>query len=274
MLTIYSTFLDHGCDQARINNFIYTERTLKFSYLKRMNHNTVMHLRPNDKRARNTITMIWIMLFLEFCMLGSSYLQYQLLQLVDEGEQFELSVFEANDLREKVIGILYTACYIISGVIFIQWFRRAYYNLGLLGVKLEHTNGWAAGGWFMPVLCLYVPYNIMKELYTKTRILLESKEIPLHGSLTTSAIGWWWGFWIVANVLGQIVFRMSLKAESFEELENVTVLSMYSSAVSIPLAFLALKIVKDYSRTEHLLQQVETPSDEEPGELPAEPVPV
>lgn len=213
-------------------------------------------LKPNQQRAKNAILLIWIVLALEILAILSSLLQYDLLQTAINGGEISEESANSNDLREQVIAILYLIAYVISVVTFILWFRRAYFNLHLKVKHLSHPEGWAAGSWFVPFTNLYRPYQIMKELYQETKALLVKKEIFFKGDLATSTLGWWWALWLLNNFAGQIVFRYSLNAESLEELNTTTVLGIFSNIIGIPLALLAIKVIKDYANVESLLHEV------------------
>jgi len=53
-----------------------------------------------------------------------------------------------------------------------------------------------------------------------------------------------------------------MKAETIEELTVATIASMISNIVGIPLAFLAIKVIKDYSRVEPLLNEIRLKEDQ------------
>lgn len=226
-------------------------------------------IRPNEHRAKNAITLIWVMLILEAVSLISGYFQYDLLRNVANGVETSTDAANANDLREQIIAIIYMMAYIVSIVTFILWFRRAYYNLHQKIDYLSYSEGWAAGAWFVPIVCLYRPYQIMKELYTETKELLSRSELETIGgisastsknlsarsiditdNLSTGRLGLWWAFWIISSILGQIVFRYSREAETIDELINLKIIDMVSSIISIPLALITIKVIKNYSEVE------------------------
>lgn len=214
------------------------------------------NLRPNGQRAKNAITLIWVILALEIISFISSYFQYDLLQTAANGGEVSTEWANTNDKREQILGIIYLIASVISAMTFIQWFRRAYYNLNLKVGHLAQTEDWAAIGWFVPFICLYTPYLIMKELYQKTKELLDKNGEHLYEIFSTRALGWWWALWIINNAFGQFVFRYSMKAESIEELTTSTIASMVGNIIGIPLALITIKIIKDYSNVEpHLLEQ-------------------
>jgi hypothetical protein len=224
----------------------------------------VEKLRPNDQRAKMAITLIWITLAMDAISMISGYFQYNLLQTAASGTTISPEDANANDLREQLIGIIYLPIFIFSAVTFIQWFRRAYFNLHLRIKYLNYTENWAAICWFIPFVNLYRPYQIMAEMYNETKELLTKKGILTQVSLSTSFVGLWWFFWILAGVIGQATFRYTMRAESIEAMTNATLLGMLGNLISIPAAVLAVRVIKDYAEVEPLLAQIN--DDKEGGE--------
>jgi hypothetical protein len=214
------------------------------------------NLKPNQQRANNAIILIWIVLVFELISLISGCFQYDLLQTAANGGEISTEAATANDTREQLVGIMYLIAYVFSAITFILWFRRAYFNLHQKVTYLAHSESWAAGSWFIPIVCLYRPYQIMKELYQETKKLFIRKGININSNFTTSYLGWWWTLWIINGLIGQFVFRYSLKAESIDELIVSTVASIMANLVGIPLALITVKVIKDYSSIEMLLSEV------------------
>ena len=212
-----------------------------------------LDLKSNEERSKILISFIWIVLILEIISLISSGLQYNLLQTVSNGGRITNEAANANDLREQIIGILYLVAYIISGITFIMWFRRAYFNLHQRVENLSFTEGWAAGSWFVPFVNLYQPFQIMKELYEETKKYINNKDESLQIDLSTRFLGVWWTFWILNGILGQIVFRLSRHADTLPKLLTVTILSIISGFLGVILGIVTLRIIKDYSKIEGLL---------------------
>lgn len=210
-------------------------------------------LRPNEQRAKYAVALIVIVLVLEFVSLVSGYMQYDLLKKVANGAELSVEKANANDLRERMVGIVYMIAYVVSAVTFIRWFRRAYYNLHLRVNGLSFSAGWAAGSWFVPILNLFRPFQIMKELYVKTKDILILNGMNLKNEFSTHLLGWWWALWIIDGVLGQFVFRFSRTAESVEELTTLTITSMTSNVIEIFLSLITIKVIKDYASQEPLL---------------------
>ena len=216
--------------------------------------NKTQDLKPNGQRAKYAIMLIWILLLLEIILLISNYLQYDFLQIVAIGGDFSMEYAELIDSRARAITNVYLIAWVVSAVTFIQWFRRAYFNLHLKVSHLSQTEGWAAGSWFVPIINLYRPYQIMKELYMETNELLIKNKFSVSGGLTTNVLGSWWTLWIISTFLGQIIIQS--KGESIEEMITSTGLIMILNVLKIPLALIAVKIVKDYSKVEPFLNEI------------------
>jgi small-conductance mechanosensitive channel len=204
-------------------------------------------LEPNGQRAQKAITLLWIVLGLEIVMLISGYLQYSLLWAIAGGDEVSAETLNENDLRETIIAIIYFIAYIVSTVTFLLWFKRAYSNLHKKVTGLPYTAGWAVGSWFVPIINLYRPYIIMKKLYCETKKLVNNE------TLSTRSLGWWWAFWLIGGFINNIGLRYSLKVETVEELMASTTISMIGNIIGIPLALITIKVVKDYSEVEPLL---------------------
>jgi len=216
------------------------------------------NLRPNKQRARNAIMLIWI----EVVLLISGYLQYELLNQWANGGEISIESADANDSREQILGIVYMIAYILSSVMFIQWFRRAYYNLHQKTNHLSYSEGWAAGAWFVPILNLFRPYQIMKELYNETKNLLLKNELNISKSFSTNLLGLWWTLWIIGSFLGNFIFRFTMNAETIHEFISATTFSMVLNILGVPLALIAIKVIKDYSNIEPLLNEINNQEEE------------
>jgi hypothetical protein len=209
--------------------------------------------KPNEGRAKLAITMIWIALAFDIMSLVSDGFQFDLLQRMASGVDFTTEEAENNDTRQQLLAGVNLIVIIISGVTFIQWFRRAYFNLHTKVKDLRYTEGWAAGSWFVPFTNLIRPKQIMNELYERSDALLTQRSANYTQKISTSLLGWWWGLWIISGILNQISLRIGLNADTADELINSTVLGLIATAAGLPLAFVTVKVIKDYAAVEPLL---------------------
>ncbi|MDD5149340.1 MAG: DUF4328 domain-containing protein [Flavobacterium sp.] len=213
-------------------------------------------LKPNEQRSQNAILLIWIALAMNCISLISSYFQYDLLQTAANGGKISAEDITSNDNREQAIGIIQIIVFAVSAITFIQWFRRAYFNLHLRVNHLSHSEGWAAGCWFVPIINLFRPYQIMKELFQETHLFLKRNDIFTNEHFSTSSLSLWWTFWIIDRFFGQFVFKYSMKAETIDELTTSTIAEMVSNGIGIVLAIITVNIITEYSKLEPLMHKV------------------
>ena len=218
-------------------------------------------LKPNHQQSKNLIILIWIVLILDVVSFISSYYQYTLLQAIANGHNFPIETLTANDTRERYIALAYLAAFIISAITFAEWFRRAYYNLHQKVSHLSHNEAWAAGSWVVPIINVYRPYQIMKELYRETKEYLTHHGIEINQSLSTKYLGYWWALWITNGVIGNGLFRISIKAKTLDEITSLTIGYMISYIIGIALAFITLKVIRDYAKIEPLLNEIKNNDD-------------
>lgn len=209
-------------------------------------------LRPNLQRAKMAKIFIVLVLFFDLISIGSSYLQYTLLHDYQMGEYISDEMASANDTREQIVAIFYTIATFGSIITFLMWFRRAYYNLNQRKTS-DYSDGWAVWSWFVPIITLFRPVQIMNEMWAETTKLIKQYT---HDYVSTSKIqiSIWWILWLLTGIISQISMRITLRAETISELIDSTILDLICSALGIPLALFTLLVIHSYSqKEEHLL---------------------
>jgi hypothetical protein len=66
--------------------------------------------------------------------------------------------------------------------------------------RLRFTPGWAVGWWFVPFANLVKPFQTVRELWKAS----DPGAPDWWGSETLPVIGWWWGGYVVFNILDGI----------------------------------------------------------------------
>jgi hypothetical protein len=120
-----------------------------------------------------------------------------------------------------------------------MWMHRAFRNLPALGAtNLRWSPAWAAGGWFIPVANLVIPYLVARELWRATnppepRILLEG----------------WWAAW----VLGLLLFVFNFVISQFNLIAALVLDVPYRALVMVAgLLFIAIvRAVTSRQRARH-----------------------
>lgn len=217
-------------------------------------------LKPNEERARQAMLLIAIVLLCYIANIISSVLQLVLLLQVEQGVEVSDEALEQNDLREQIVAIITLVTFIVSVVTFIRWFRRSYYNLQQLTIT-SYTHKDAAIVWFIPIINLFRPYKIMKELYTSTWKLLQTKAKYQATSIFYGFVNLWWTLWIISTISGHVSFRLTKNAENLEEFINVTYANLADNLINIPLSLVTMKVIHQYHSWEKELPNLEKEQD-------------
>lgn len=65
-----------------------------------------------------------------------------------------------------------------------------------------------------------------------------------------SSISLWWLLWIVSNALGQVVYRLTDRAEELQDFINLNMLAQVSEVSTILLAFATLSVINTIYRAQ------------------------
>ena len=172
----------------------------------------------------------------------SSMLEVKLINDMTTGN-FDNSTIEdqanLNDLRQQLVGIIQFSLFIITGVVFLRWIYFSNSNSRSLGASgMQFTPGWTIGYYFVPFLNFYKPYRAMKEIW-------KTSKDPKNWEMvkTPSLFPQWWTLWLIAGFLGNLSFRLTMRAEELNELFVSSSVTLASDLVEIPLALIAIKLV-------------------------------
>ncbi|MEL4307056.1 DUF4328 domain-containing protein [Joostella sp. CR20] len=209
----------------------------------------------NSKRAKLLKTVFWSLMVLAVIGLVPGYLEIQLLKRAQLGDFISESEVNTSDAIQGVIGMLQFVIYIVSVVVFLNWFRRAYGNLHRLKVPLDHKESMAVWTWFIPFIVLFRPVQIMNEIWSKTQAVIK-KFNPFYAKTSGKLIiGAWWALFLISNFVGKYVLKTAFKQDTIEDLINGSQAILYSDLIQIPEALLVILIVSKVSRMETMLAE-------------------
>ncbi len=216
-----------------------------------------MKLLPNDSRADAAKTLIKVTLFVyvTFCLLNIFYIN--LAYFAIRGEVLPYETVTLVETFTAFVAVIHLIVFILSALTFIQWFRRAYFNLHLQNIsRLRWKEGWAAGAWFVPIISLYVPYQIMKDIWSAT--LDKIKKHHLTSEYPSDVIGWWWAAFLISNILSNIYMQLEMRgvADSPEGFLNLQFLDLFSNCISIAGAILTVKMIRIYTEMESKMHDI------------------
>ncbi|MEX2174889.1 MAG: DUF4328 domain-containing protein [Pirellulaceae bacterium] len=96
-----------------------------------------------------------------------------------------------------VVGLVLTRLVIIG--FFLTWLYRVHDNLTLLGHhELDSRPVWAVLCWFVPILNLFCPYQVVCEIWRRS----DARSLSAaEGTISIALVGWWWALWLSTMVL-------------------------------------------------------------------------
>lgn len=128
---------------------------------------------------------------------------------------------------------------LVVGVCFLVWTYRLNRNLRVLGVAgLKFTPGWAVGYFFIPIISLWRPYQVFREIWQAS----DPGPAPRSGRAwqnlpAPALLGFWWVLLLVTNV----VDRLSAQTPNNADTE------ITSAVFSLISAVLAVAVVRVFT---------------------------
>jgi Domain of unknown function (DUF4328) len=155
----------------------------------------------NSQRIRYAILFQWIVIGATLLALASTVLEYLMMQKMAAGIKVPHAQIEASDWRQQAIGGTQLVLILMAFIGLVLWAHRAYANLHRLHKtpRPRHAEGAAGWGWFVPIMNLWYPYQVMKDLWVLTQRYAQPDE-AIRYERDNGLIGGWWLLRIFALV--------------------------------------------------------------------------
>jgi hypothetical protein len=197
-------------------------------------------------RARWALALLGVTVAAEMLSLLALGLQRSLL---DRGlGQITLSEWQTSTGRVSHLATVELILYVVTAIAFLLWLHRCYRNVIQLGGEdLRYTPRQAVYYWFIPVLNLFRPKQILDELWRTTA--------PLDGRDTgeakkTSLTAFWLCALITSGVTGRIAVGMGEGSIGDLKLTNAWLIA--SCVAEIAAAALAYRLVNSLTTRQEL----------------------
>jgi hypothetical protein len=154
---------------------------------------------------------------------------------------------------------------------FCMWFYQAYKNLLALGnASLTYSPGWAAGSFFVPILNLFRPPKIAKEIWQGSDPAgLDRDRINFTYDQSTPIISFWWISFLLARILDNIGGNI-FKEDDITRIKNSTVFFGLSDiALACAAVFAILLVLEVRKRQEDRYQRFQALSAQYAEQPPA-----
>jgi Protein kinase domain/Domain of unknown function (DUF4328) len=145
---------------------------------------------------------------------------------------------------------------LVTAVLFLWWFRRAYRNLAALGARgLRFAGGWAIGAWLVPILSLVRPKQLLNDIWRAS-----DPDLPLDNDGSwrrkpvPSVLTWWWLAFLASMTARAIttesvhslavLMTFGLASRPLDQVQPTSGIQSLADLLSIVAGLLALRIVR------------------------------
>lgn len=112
----------------------------------------------------------------------------------------------AGDWAVGLIMLVDSLVFLIGAVVFLVWLYRVRVNLPALGIDdVRWSPGWAVVWWFVPIMSLFRPYQVVKETWQASSADARPgkwREVPVP-----PIFKWWWGMFLVGSIVSWVADR-------------------------------------------------------------------
>lgn len=211
-----------------------------------------------NKRTQLLFWILVILLVLSIVAVFSDLAQAKLINRAIRGETITESEAIANDARQAAIGFGQTVLYIASFVVLCMWIYRANKNLrSLRAAGLRFTPGWAVGWFFIPIVNLFRPYQVVSEIWKASDPKVDTTDDTSWKAVATSPIvGCWWALFLISAFVAQIAMRLVFSGIELSDLLNATYAYMVSDGLDVAYLLTTIFMVQGISQFQEAKNKV------------------
>jgi len=196
------------------------------------------------RRSAIAIGLLLVCAVADFLAIAAEVGDYHLVSQLRSGAYVSLAAASTADNRVHDLGWVQIGLFVATAVAFIAWFRYAYGNLERLGVAgLRFGQGWAIGGWFVPVLGFVRPKQIANDIWRGSDPDLPGQVNLRSGGSVPCFLNWWWGAFVLAGVAGRIAFTTNRDATTPSAVSSSLKFLIASDVIDVFAALLAVVVV-------------------------------
>ena len=146
-----------------------------------------------------------------------------------------------DDPMQGVVGMLQAGLGLVTGVVFLKWVYRAYKNIQGFGAEgLRFSPGWAVGYYFVPILSLIRPVQVMSEIW---RVSQDPQNwLQRRGSWL---IGTWWALFLLCSIATQVSLEIALDSSTNDQWLLAAIFAIVGDFFSVPLSIVVLRLITE-----------------------------
>lgn len=221
--------------------------------------------RPLERLGYAVVALLTANVVLDVAAVIADLSLLDLVERVREGASVTLEEADQVESSQGTIERLQGAAFILAAIPFFAWFRRAYRNLGGLGVqRLRYKPGWAIGGWFVPVLGLVRPKQITNDIWRATAPGQPARlDAPPQHKRPGPIVQLWWGLFLLSGLLYQSGSG-ALDAPTLGELRYRSQATLWADVTSALAGVFAILVVRAITIRQQLRSAIVGAAPREP----------
>jgi len=193
-------------------------------------------------RRRAVLVVFTLVIISDLVGVGSSFLELDLLDRVESGAFVSDADIDANDARQAAIGGVQLVLFVLAAGTFMAWLLGAYRNTDVVAPGTRrHGHGWAVGGWFVPILNLWRPKQIVNDVWRA------GADDPA-GARPSALLLAWWLSWIATGFLGRVAAGGAQNRDTIAEIRDGDFLFIVSDGWDAIVAVMAIAVVNAVTR--------------------------
>ncbi len=157
----------------------------------------------------------------------------------DETEPSEIAtIVHESMLRYSRLAALMNLVVAGTIVLFVNWTHLANSNIHALGGQsIRFTPVWAVGWYLVPIANVWMPYQVMSEIWRISRNSMDARS-----ETTSRLLQWWWFCWLAYSVGGNL--HWFIPVHGLEAVVLSRLLSIVSLVFALVSAGVALVLIK------------------------------
>jgi hypothetical protein len=203
-------------------------------------------LRPMRVLARASIVLIWLTTMAAFVSTASSWFTVLVVQnyLSDTPTVTDDTLTLADGIS-LAVAIPSTMVSVATLVVFLCWLQRARANAEVLSyIRHRRSRGWVIGAWFVPIIQLWWPKQIVDDIWRTSDPHLPPRTVSLDAAGPTSALvaAWWWTY-VAAWLLDRVATRM-FRDPTIDNLRTSAIIETAATLLTLVAAITVVMVIR------------------------------
>ncbi|HEY1045784.1 MAG TPA: DUF4328 domain-containing protein [Bacteroidia bacterium] len=162
-------------------------------------------LKDNSGRASDLKTVAYIYLAITILgLIAGLFIRFTLPENNLNIRDLEVKLY-SKIATYTVFEILRMILFAINAVFFILWFKRAYYNAHQISNKTDYSINMAGFCWFIPLMNLFVPFAIAKNMLDISNRFFRNKNLDESDLIKSTPVDAWWAVFILSGIINAYI---------------------------------------------------------------------